>query len=242
MDHRVKRLACALGVVSVALAAMLCVASMSTAQNSPGSGSSYQPVVPNAQQVYGGGYGGYESSPGTVAGSAMQGMASLAQAAGSYNLSTSAAAVNMTQARKQDLENYSTGVNTFFETRRVNKEARLAEAGPRLTEAQIVRIAHESAPKPLSPRQLDPVSGRIFWPLMLQADRFQEQRTVLEQAFSLRSQKGTLQLEEAQQVKRTTQALLTDLRELVQDADPMAYMEAKRFVESLAYEARKPVA
>ena len=133
------------------------------------------PAVPVAPQEYGGGYGGGYGSPGTAAGSGMQGMASVINARGNYNLSTSAAAMNMTQAQKQEIQNWSSFTNTYFDLRATNRRARAAERTPNLTEAQLNRIAQEGAPKPLATQQMDPVSGKIFWPDVLQDDKFQPQ-------------------------------------------------------------------
>ena len=73
----------------------------------------------------GAGYGG-----GTVAGNAMNGMASMISAAGDYNLATSAAAVNMTQAQKNEIENRAQWTQTYFDMRAVNRSARAAERAP----------------------------------------------------------------------------------------------------------------
>jgi len=66
---------------------------------------------------------------GSAAGSAMNGMASVISAAGDYNLATSAAAVNMTQAQKQDIQNRQQWTNAYFEMRETNRRARAAERG-----------------------------------------------------------------------------------------------------------------
>lgn len=202
----------------------------------------YQPSVPLASQNSGGWGGGYYSSGGgTVAGSAMQGMASVVNAAGNYNLSTSAAAVNMTQAQKQGIINYNDYVNTYFETRRVNKEARAAEASPRLTAAQLNRIAQEGAPKPLNAYQLDPVSGALAWPSLLQDNRFAEQRALLDKAFAWRASYGTLNSVQLQKVREMTDSALEQLKAMIRDVDTTDYLQARQFLTSLAYEARKPV-
>ena len=78
----------------------------------------YQPAVPAASTVNAyGGYPGYSSGGGTVAGNAMNGMASMISAKGDYNLSTSAAAINMTQAQKNEIENRQLYTNTYFDMR-----------------------------------------------------------------------------------------------------------------------------
>jgi len=89
---------------AVLMCPLLMLAQNVFSQYTPGGGTApYQPVVPSSSEVYGG-YGGYYDGGGTpAAGAAMQGMASVVNAAGNYNLATSAAAVNMTQAQKQGI-------------------------------------------------------------------------------------------------------------------------------------------
>jgi hypothetical protein len=244
MSDRFRTRAFAMPLVLIALGATLSFAQPSTSQNVAGSGESsppYQPAVPNAPEVYGGGYGGYYS-PGTVAGSRAQGMASVVQAAGSYNLATSAAAVNMTQAQKQQIQNYDSYVNTYFDMRQVNKQARAAERGPRLSEADLVRISASSVPKPLPGSQLDPVTGKIAWPGLLQDDKFAEHRAVLDQAFEVRARYGALPPEESKRVRAATDAMLAQLKHMVRDVDGTDYAQSKRFVQSLAYQARTSAA
>ena len=133
--------------------------------------SPYQPAVPQGNTVVaGGGWGGYGGNYGgsTAAGSAMNGMASVISAKGDYNLSTSAAAINMTQAQKNEIKNRQQWTNTYFDMRATNRAARAAEAGPKPTMEQLVRIARQGAPAPITPSQVDPMTGKIDWPGPLQ--------------------------------------------------------------------------
>ncbi len=92
--------------------------------SSSGSGGTsvpYQPAVPPPSTVNA--YGGWPGYTGgtTAAGSAMNGMASVISAKGDYNLSTSAAAINMTQAQKQEIQNRQQWTNTYFDMRATNR-------------------------------------------------------------------------------------------------------------------------
>jgi hypothetical protein len=112
----------------------------------------YQPAVAApSTTVYGGGGWGGNSGGGTVAGSAMNGMSQVISAAGQYNLNTSAAAINMTQAQSNAMQNQVQSVNTFWEMRNIGKAQRAAERGPNLTPEQIARMAREGVPRPLTP-------------------------------------------------------------------------------------------
>src|SRR4051812_21476631 len=109
-----------------ALACVLASASALFAQSN-NSSSNYQPVVPAAPSYNGVGlYGGYAGGA-TVEGSMMQGMASVISAKGNYNLATSAAAVNTTQAIKQDIQNRQAATNAYFAMQETNRAARAAK-------------------------------------------------------------------------------------------------------------------
>jgi hypothetical protein len=190
-----------------------------------------------------GGYGGYGEygSPGTAAGSALQGMASAISAAGSYNLATSNAAINAAQAEKLALQNAYGCVNGYFDLRAGNRLARAAERGPNLTSEQLNRIAQESAPKPLTTQQVDPISGKIFWPDLLQDEKFQAQRETLQTAFEERANRGAMPLPELRKAREAAEAMLDALTDMIRDVPPSDYLPAKRFLQSVAYEANKPL-
>ncbi len=166
------------------------------------------------------GYGGY-SGGGTVAGSAMNGMANAISAKGNYNLSTSAAAINMTQARKNQIQNQQLAANTYFQMRATNRAATAAERGPPPTMEQLIRIAKEGAPKPLGPSQMDPVNGQLNWPSALQQDSFAAQRNEVDQLFAVRARYGGLGYADQMKVRQTVDAMFDQLKEQIR-ADPAA--------------------
>ena len=88
---------------------------------------------------------------------------------------------------------------------------------------------------------MDPVSGKIFWPDVLQDDKFQDQREKLQAAFEERASLGTMPWKDVEKVKEVTQAMLEELSDMVRDLPPADYLPAKKFIQSLAYEARKPL-
>ena len=116
----------------------------------------------------------------------MSGMASAITAKGNYNLSTSAAAINMTQAQKNEIQNQQLAAKTYFDMRASNHAAVAAERGPTPTMEQMVRWARDAAPKPLTTSQLDPVTGKIFWPAWLQEDSYAPQRADLQELLAKR--------------------------------------------------------
>jgi hypothetical protein len=222
-------------------AALLLCASLAVAQQQQ-SQAPYQPAVPPPSfgGYGGGGYGGYGGGAGTtVAGSAMTGMANAISAKGSYNLSTSAAAVNMTQAQKNEIENHQLYTNTYFEMRATNKQARAAEDGPPPTAEQLARIAHETAPKPLSAGEMNEVTGKISWPQALQLDLFAADREKLEGVVGNYSQMGNLNYSDQQKARSLINDMAAKLKSQIRSMPSTDYTTCKEFLRSLMFTTAK---
>ncbi len=200
-----------------------------------------QPITPPARggNYYGGGYGGgYHSS--TAAEGRLRGMGSLVRAHGEANLNNSAAAINYSSARRNEIENYSIRTQTYFEMRDYNRKARAAERGPRATMEQLVRFAQAGKPKPLSPSDVDTVTGTVDWPRWLKSDEFAADREKIEKIFSERANKGGLGRTDYMKARDVTDKMLADLKSQVGDAPPADYVASKQFLQSLAYAAGQP--
>ncbi len=199
----------------------------------------YEPVVPAPSMVNSyGGWSGYSGAT-TAAGSAMNGMANVISAQGDYNLSTSAAAVNMTQAQKNEIQNRQQWTNTYFDMRQTNRTARAAERLPPPTMEQIARIARDGAPKPLAPNQLDPVSGRIAWPSALQEASFTPQRSELDSLFARKAHYGQLGYSDQMKAREVIDGMFDELKSQVRTIPPMDYVACRGFLQSLSYAATK---
>ena len=212
-----------------------------TPRETPPSGNqqAYRPAVPPpSTNVYAGGEWGY-GAPTTAAGSAMSGMSQVISAAGQYNLATSAAAVNMTQAQRNQIQNDMLATDTYFQMRATNKAARDAEAGPPPNMEQLVRIARDGVPQPLNTSQLDPVSGRLDWPGPLQVDSFAPQRGELDQMFATRASYGGLTYSDQALVRQNVDAIYDGLKSQIRDIPPQDYVACRGFLRGLLYAATK---
>lgn len=213
--------------------------SLTSAQQSRSqSAAPYQPAVPPPSMgVYGGGAGyGYGGGAGTTpAGSAMTGMSNVISAKGDFALSTSAAAVNMTQAQKQEIQNRQEYTNTYFDMRATNKQARAAEEGPRATMEQLARIAHEDAPKALSPGEMNEVTGKLSWPQALQLDSYAAGRKKLEELFGTYSQMGNLNYADQVKARQIISTMNDQLKAQIRTIPATDYTTCKRFLKSLMY-------
>jgi hypothetical protein len=230
------------GVIYLALALVTSCGTLAQAQTavtSPGKGVVVG--VPTSPGFYGNPYGFYGSS--TAAEGFGRGLAEVIRSAGEYNLNSSAAAVNLSVARQQEIENHRRAVHTYFDLRDLNRQIFVAEQKRlRSSPEDAIRYSQVGKPRRLSPSELDSVTGEIRWPTLLTARNFSAQRIELEKAFSNRSYQGVLGAEALWRVTQLTDDMLVSIKSQVHYLPPSQYVEAKRFLQSLAYEAAQPAA
>lgn len=176
----------------------------------------------------------------TVPGSISQGAADVIRARGEFNYLTSQAAIFANQARALQLQNARDYVHTYFDLRQANRLYRAAERGPRPGPEAWIRYAQAARPDRLSPAELDAITGRINWPILLQADEFARYRAELEALFATRADLGGINTWGYLRIDQTSKALLEQLKGRVADFPPQDYIQARRFLEALAYEAKYP--
>lgn len=182
----------------------------------------------------------YEEAGSTIYGDSMRGLGNVIRSAGQLALDTSAAAVNLTEARRYAIENSKLWTQTYFEMRRLNREYRAAERGPRPSMEKLIRYAQIGRPPRLSPSDLDHVTGEIFWPVLLRTDRLATYRTEIEAVFSQRAVTRILGGEEYMRVVRLIDFVEGVLRDHIRELPPGEYVTARRFLEGLNYEASLP--
>ncbi|MFH1920201.1 MAG: hypothetical protein ABIP48_09990 [Planctomycetota bacterium] len=189
-------------------------------------------------QVYWPPYGYYHAS--TPAESYARGAAAWARARAEFNLRSSQARINRAEARRYELENQIRATETYFKMRLMNREYRAELRGPRPTPEQMKRLAAAGKPAPLSPSELDSITGEIAWPILLRDDRYADHRAQLEALFAERASADELSTTTYLKIDRTTKAMLAVLKNRITRVPQMDYIAAKRFIQSLAYEARQP--
>ena len=200
------------------------------------SSQSYTPAVPAQASVSA--YGGYmDTGASTLEEGAMRGMASVISAKGDYNLATSAAAVNLTQAEKQDIVNRRDATQTYFDMQEINRAGRAVKKSPRLSQDQLVRIAAQAAPTKLSFNEIDLVSGRIYWPALLQKQEFASERAALEALSLKRAQYGSLGASDHEAAGQVIGTMSAKLKGLIKMASAQQYTASKNFLKNLMFAA-----
>jgi hypothetical protein len=191
---------------------------------------------------WGGGWGfnrgGYASTAGQAA---AYGMSEVLRAQGYQNLQNSEAAKNWEEAKTLEMQNRLRWTETYFDMRKVNREARAAERGPPVTQEQAIRWAKMAAPARLKTTDLDPVTGQINYPLLLTQDIYSPYRDRLDSLFSERAASGgSLRYEQFQDIQKTVADFIEALKQRVNEYNAGDYGVARTFLNSLANEARQP--
>ncbi|QGJ71164.1 Hypothetical protein PBC10988_28670 [Planctomycetales bacterium 10988] len=185
---------------------------------------------------YYGGYGGYRAS--TAGEGYARGMASLIQSAGEANLLNSQAAINREAARSDYIDNRQKWTSTYFEMRKMNRAYRAEERGPAPSQEAVVRWAQVGVPDRLSASDLDPLTGQIDWPRALMTEPFDGYRNVVEDLYEERAQSGVATGQLYYDIQQVMAQMIDMLKANLDQYPTNDYIEAKKFLESLAYEAQ----
>jgi len=189
-------------------------------------------------------YGGYGGSPyvdnraTTVGQSYAYGLGDVIRSQGSYNLMTSKAAINATEAQRNEIQNNEQYASTYFQMRREQRAAAAEQRSPRPTAEDLVRYAQMGKPKPLGPNQLDAVSGKIYWPAALRTDQFVSSRGILDELYAKRAKYGDISMDDLMKIQDESKKMITQLNQQIRDIPPMVYTSAKQFLVSLAYQVQ----
>ena len=228
-----------IGAGIVALGLVFGLPNLSLAQD-PG----YYPPAGPAVPYWGGNpyWGGYSYRSSTPGESYARGLADWVRARGEYNRLSSEAAINLEEARARAIVNAKDAVDAYFQIRQKNRDYRQAERGPRPTPEQLERYAQAARPTPLSPSELDTVTGRVRWPILLRDDRFASLRAEMEELldrWAVSRNLGELKsfgTEQHLAVRRAIGQMEDELRANVRTLPPHDYASSQQFLTSLEYQ------
>jgi len=189
---------------------------------------------------YGGyGYGGYGNyGGGTAAGNYLNGMSSVIASQGQYNALTSEAAINNEEARSKYIDNRKKWIANYQQMREEHDAIESQKMAKAKHSAESLNLAAKSGvPQKLGSQALDPVTGKITWPDVLQADEYAAQRKALEEMFELRA-KTSHGAGSREKIRASVNELSSKLRGNIQKINGNEYMSARKFLDSLEYASR----
>lgn len=195
----------------------------------------YQPALPSPPLDNGGGSYSYSGAAETAPSLALQGTAQVLSAAGQYELNSSAAAVNLTEAEKRAMRNQVQAVQTYWEMRKLGRAERSSELGPRPQAEDLARRARAGAPRALSASEIDPVSGALYWPGALQDDVYQESRLAVNEYTAKWVKYGGLNYSDRTHMRENISAMFDTLKSQINEIAPQEYLACRSFLQSLLY-------
>jgi hypothetical protein len=135
----------------------------------------------------------YDTSS-TAAEGYQRGLGSVINAQGQRNLSNSQAAINMTDARSNQIDNQVKSVNAYWEKNDIYEQ----HVQEKLSEIDAKRARYEARHglKSLTPDQFDRTTGQIIWPKVLEQSQYDQYRKKLDELFHKRSYEGFLSSDE----------------------------------------------
>jgi len=190
---------------------------------------------------YGGGYG---MGGGSIYSQAENARANTLRAQGEYNMDTTAAMSNYEDARSKYIDNQQKWIQVYGEKQRALAAQHEAEREATHAERERAREFQAANPPAGPPRltasQLDSYTGRIQWPTALNEVAFEGQRKSLEALFALRVHTST-NPDLASKVDKAVREMKESLRAKIREIPSQDYIEARRFLDSLAVEGRSAV-
>ncbi|KAA5539732.1 hypothetical protein FYK55_23320 [Roseiconus nitratireducens] len=136
---------------------------------------------------YGGGYagGGYHHASTAAEGYA-RGMADVIRSQGEANLANAQALSGYEDARAKYIDNRNKATAAYYERRKLRDQYKAAEK----EERAYYRARRTSELTPLTAEELDPSSGKITWPELLQDPQYDQYREVFDKIFAQRAADG----------------------------------------------------
>ncbi len=127
----------------------------------------------------------------------------------------------------------------YFEVRRMNESYRAERRRPGLTPEQLIDLNESRRPRRLTAEQWQPSLGLIRWPAPLRGAEHAAARARLEQLFAERTpEDGGIGGAGYGEVRRLTRRMRHELVGRVRELSVEEFTVARKFIESLAYEAR----
>ena len=144
------------------------------------------------------------------------------------------------QVRSLSLDNSLKKAKTYYDKRALHKDYRAANKQDQSYGKRVNRSATTTAFDQSDKYQQAPVrEGRVYWPSVLEKDEFAEQRTKLDDLFTTWHD-SAYGCDVYQQVKDVTEEMQVELRSMIREMSPTEYLEARKFIDSLADESQSP--
>jgi hypothetical protein len=130
------------------------------------------------------------NSSSTAAEGYQRGLSSVISAQGQRNLSNSQAAINLTDARSQQIDNQLKSVNAFWEKKDIYSQHQQQEFA-QIEQKRSDYLARHGLGS-LTPQEFDRTTGTITWPKVLDQKQYDPYRSKLDELLKKRAYAGAL--------------------------------------------------
>ncbi len=145
------------------------------------------------------------------------------------------------QVRGLSLANNLKVAQTFYEKRKLYEGYRGLNTRKRPTREDVIRYSKVSVPQRPANFQVRAARGKIVWPEVLLEEEFSDCRIQLDSLFvQRRAESSTSGINVSRQTQTVAMQMRSQLRSKMRQMTPADYLAARKFLESLAYEARFP--
>jgi hypothetical protein len=161
---------------------------------------------------------------------------------------TNVAATNAALAKARDdlervramaLDNDLKAAKAFYDRRKMYADYQAQRAAQR-GKSDVARRGRPTTER-ASVYEVDPLRGRIFWPSVLKREEFADARVQMDALFADRkARQAGLGSNFCRQAKMLTGEMRDQLREMVDDLSPAEYVAARKFLDTLSFEAQMP--
>ena len=138
-----------------------------------------------------------------------RGLGSVIDAQGQRNLSNSQAAINLTDARSNQIDNQVKSVNAYWEKKDIYSEHQQEQLA--VITAKRDRYIARRGSIDLSADEFDRTTGHVVWPKILEQSQYDQYRTKLDELFHKRSYDGALSGDEYVEATKALSDWRTDL-------------------------------
>jgi hypothetical protein len=165
--------------------------------------------------------------------------ASVLSSTAACNAALAKAADDLQKVRALAMDNDLKAAKAFYDRRKMYADYQAQRAAQR-GKGDLARRSKATTER-ASVYEVDPLRGRIFWPSVLKREEFADARVQMDSLFAQRkaSQAG-LGSNFCRQTKMLTGEMRDQLREMVDDLSPSEYLAARKFLDTLSFEAQMP--
>lgn len=201
--------------------------------------------TPRAERWYRGGpsYGGYYDGWGygstTPIEGARRGMADVISARGQAAEDYSRALINTEEAKSAYLDNKKKMTEVYWERRRLTESEKQIDYDKERDRRDAWRANQTRDVARLNPSQLDPTTGKVYWPTPLEGPAFYDDRKKLEELMMQRAQTSSYP-GLSSEINRTVLAMKEELKSHIKEMTPPDYIASRKFLDSLNNEVLAP--